>query len=273
MSISSDSIGVWKLDCLKGLLDDFDSTVSKTVAIRDIKLDYDLTNVVLFSAGKSIVTLQEIITLCFNGYPDGALSLARNLYEQFIILYFFFKNQNSNKLQEYLKDYYTNYEIQRQKIQLEYYKVENNADAIQKTQDRLTRLKDSITKNTKGDYWWADANNFKDLKDKVSQLETDENSRIIVEHMHLVYRRSSVSIHANCLGNMNRLCNDADFWGVDTSPKYKCLSMPLWLATISFQFVVKAVCDELHIEDYYSNKLFELSLLYCKKMKTEFNYD
>ena len=89
MSVSYDSIDVWKLDCLKELLDSFDSAVSKTVAICDIKLDYDLTNVVLFSAGKSIVTLREILTLCYHGYPDGALSLSRNLYEQFIILYFF----------------------------------------------------------------------------------------------------------------------------------------------------------------------------------------
>ena len=43
-------------------------------------------NLVLNCTGKSLLTLRELILLCKNGFPDGALGLARNLFEQFIII-------------------------------------------------------------------------------------------------------------------------------------------------------------------------------------------
>ena len=43
-------------------------------------------NLILNCTGKSLLTLCELILLCKNGFPDGALGLARNLFEQFIII-------------------------------------------------------------------------------------------------------------------------------------------------------------------------------------------
>ena len=270
MSIECNINTEWKLDCLKSLLDGFDSMVSKTVVVRDVKLAHDLTNITLFSAGKSIVIFREIITLCTNGYPDGALALARNLYEQFIILYFFFANRNNCALQGYLDDYYANYEIQRLNILKEYYKATKNDSEELVIQGELDKIKSFIQKKTRGDYWWADANSFKELKDKVLLLIPDDGTRNIIDHMHLAYKRSSVTLHANCLGNINRLCNADDFWGVDTSQRFRGFSISLWLAALSFQYVTKAVCYELHIEDKYSDELYTLSLFYAQKMKDEF---
>lgn len=62
-----------------------------------------------------MVTAREILTLCAHGYPDGALSLGRNLYEQMIVISFFEMHKDDVDFQEYVDDFFLNYEVQRNK--------------------------------------------------------------------------------------------------------------------------------------------------------------
>lgn len=48
----------------------------------------DYPNILIHLAGKTLWTFREIICLCSFGFPEGALSLARNIYEQSITLAF-----------------------------------------------------------------------------------------------------------------------------------------------------------------------------------------
>ena len=59
--------------------------------------------------------MREIIHLSAFGYPDGALSLARNIYEHVIILAFFENHKSDNDFGNYVDDYYVDYDIQRNK--------------------------------------------------------------------------------------------------------------------------------------------------------------
>ena len=75
----------WKLNELVGVVDEFDSTICDKVNESKLKFSHDYKNLLFFMAGKSVVTTKEILCLVQCGYPEGALSLARNLYEQSVI--------------------------------------------------------------------------------------------------------------------------------------------------------------------------------------------
>ena len=94
------AVSKWRLEELDTLIDEFDSNLAGAVKKLELKESNDYQNLVLRVAGKSIVTFREILTLSAYGYPDGALSLARNLYEQFITLYFFEGYDNPESAQQ-----------------------------------------------------------------------------------------------------------------------------------------------------------------------------
>ena len=79
----------WRLDELEKIIDSMENEIEATITQQQIQTDHDYTNIILRTAGKSIVSMREIIHLSAFGYPDGALSLARNIYEHVIILAFF----------------------------------------------------------------------------------------------------------------------------------------------------------------------------------------
>ena len=79
----------WKLNELVSVVDDLESTICDEVNKSNLKFFHDYKSLLFFMAGKSVITMKEILCLVQCGYPEGALSIARNLYEQFIIAEFF----------------------------------------------------------------------------------------------------------------------------------------------------------------------------------------
>ena len=79
----------WRLAELELTVAQFDIAIGDVVSNGTIEEKQDYINIILRTAGKSIVTMREIVCLSKNGFPDGALSLARNIYEQMIIIMFF----------------------------------------------------------------------------------------------------------------------------------------------------------------------------------------
>ena len=104
----------WRLDEFLNTIDEFENLLADKVQDKDFESNsYEMA--LLHISGKSIVTTREVLTLCAHGYPDGALSLARNLYEQMITIAFFESRKNQQDFQDYVDDYYLNYEYQRNK--------------------------------------------------------------------------------------------------------------------------------------------------------------
>ena len=266
---SSPQAAIWRLNEIDKIIDGFDSTVSKYVKVRQIKYDYDYTNIILTMAGKSIVTMREILCLSLFGYPDGALSLSRNIYEQFIVLLFLSKKRHSPDFPQIIENYYHNYEVQRLKNTKAQYELLNLPAEYEEAKQKLITYKQNNNINKDNDYWWAGVNTFAELKNKAVEMVTDENIKTIINHMHIGYKRACVSLHASCLGNYIRLGFDQDATVIDTSPTQKGHSFPLWLSTMSMMLVVEAVCKELLINDSFHDQLFELGIFYAQKKNEE----
>lgn len=67
----------------------------------------DINYYFLSTYAKAILTVREALYLLSNGYPDGALSRAREVYEQMVIA-FYIKNNYSDVL---IKRYFDDYEL------------------------------------------------------------------------------------------------------------------------------------------------------------------
>ena len=75
------AIEKWKLNDFMEIIDGFEDVLADTTHHK-MYVGNNYQTLLLHLAGKSILTSREIITLCALGYPDGALSLGRNLYER-----------------------------------------------------------------------------------------------------------------------------------------------------------------------------------------------
>ena len=106
-----DHIEKWKLNELVQVVDEFDRAICDKVNESKLKFFHDYKSLLFFMAGKSVVTMKEIICLVQCGYPEGALSLARNLYEQFVIAEFFHTHKADGNFQDYIDDFFADYEI------------------------------------------------------------------------------------------------------------------------------------------------------------------
>ena len=92
---STPAIIKWRLDDFMKIVDEFESAFADTVHHKTC-VGQNYETILLHIVGKSLVTTREILTLCAHGYPDGALSLGRNLYEQMMIVSFFELHKNDS---------------------------------------------------------------------------------------------------------------------------------------------------------------------------------
>lgn len=88
----------YKLCELEEILQEIENVVQNAIQRENIKTANDNLNFLLHTLGKSIVTIREIIILCRAGYPDGALSLSRNIFEQFVHVAYIEGQEKSEEL-------------------------------------------------------------------------------------------------------------------------------------------------------------------------------
>ena len=268
------AVSKWRLEELDTLIDEFDSNLAGAVKKLELKELNDYQNLVLRVAGKSIVTFREILTLSAYGYPDGALSLARNLYEQFITLYFFGQHNQDQNLDEYVSDYFIDYDIQRYRaLEYESQYCREDIECLKQDQSKLKRLKELANHQGKSGYWWTGKGSFRGVADEILKNENDPVIKKFLANLHLIYKRACLNVHACCFGNINRLGTPSGFVGVDTSPQLNGHELALYLATSSFIMVVGVTCRELKLDyEKFKENLNHLMLFYAKNMRSESNY-
>ena len=210
----------WRLDELDKIIDSMENEIEAAITQQQIQTGHDYTNIILRTAGKSIVSMREIIHLSAFGYPDGALSLARNIYEHVIILAFFENHKSDNDFGNYVDDYYVDYDIQRNKaLQYESKNCTQDAEALTALKNELDQLKQTAHHRVAGDYWWSGSSNFGQLVKAAIASVPDERGKRFLHGLHFTYKRACVAIHSSCIGNTLRLGVDPDFAGIDTSPQ------------------------------------------------------
>lgn len=239
----------WKLDELVSIVDGLENTICDTVNRSNLKFSHDYKSLLFFLAGKSLVTMKEILCLIQCGYPDGALSIARNLYEQFVIAEFFLTHKADSNFQDYVDDFFADYEIQQNKLLLfaaEY--VDHDIAAKQQIEQTIAGIRANSHSKKKGTYWWADKGTFGDMAIDLIERQTDPGFKRFTAMYHTIYKRACVSLHASCAGNMLRLGDHSEFCGVDNRPRMNGHSVPLLLGVYSFLCVTGIVCEEFGID-------------------------
>ena len=226
----------------------------------------DYPNILIHLAGKTLWTFREIICLCSFGFPEGALSLARNIYEQSITLAFLIEVKDEIDFQNYIEDYYIDADIQRLKVaKWEAAFSLKDSQKEQQYKDELRILKNSAHHKGNGDFWWTGHNTFSNLVEYLLSNERDQSFVKMMTGLHLIYRRACASLHAGSLGNSIRLGTQADFVGVDNSAKAQGHEIPLYFATHSFIPIVGITCHEFNLDgEVIIKKLNELAIFYFK---------
>lgn len=268
LGVHTECTKLWKLDNLALIVDSVESYIVDAVRAQHIKTGNDYLNILLYTFGKSITTMREIICLSTFGFPDGALSLARNIYEEFIVVSFFEKHRQDSDFQNYVDDYYLDYNIQRNKaLRYEAAHFDNSATLKEIENETTKAISASHRTITKQDFWWTGKGTFANVVEYIQNSETDPTIKTFLARLHFAYKRACASIHASCLGNILRLGVDSNYIGIDNSPKTSGHELPLYLATCAFIFIVSITCKELRLDDKYMNKeLNDLAAFYFKAL-------
>lgn len=261
------AITKWRLDDFMGIVDEFEDVLADMVHHKFV-VNNDYQTILLHIAGKTLVTIREILTLCAHGYSDGALSLGRNLYEQMMIASFFNIHKNDADFQSYVDDFFLSYEAQRNKFlsAIGKYADDDSEDELKK---EMEALKKRTKRKIQGDYWWAGCSSFANLIERVMQEETDLSMRKFLGVHYIRYKRACISLHAGCMGNALRIGNEANMALINTAPSVYGQSTPLDYAAVSMTAIVGFLCDAFEIDFTKYRKILNELIIFYQDMELE----
>lgn len=263
LQLSQDCINKWRLEELDQFIVEFNNYVADAINNSKIEFKTDYTNIVINIAGKSLLVMREILFLAAAGYPDGALSLSRNLYEQFIILAFFESEKAHKEFPSLIINYFLDYKKRTQHDYKYEFQLNNENALSEDTKNDSDDIIKSTHSKQRGDYWWTGQTSFRKLIEHVMSNVMDEYYAGFLSELHISYKRACTSLHASCRGNIIRLKEDFQPHMVDILPTYEAQCFPLWFATSTLIFIFGVTCKTLEIShDPYLGKLNELALFY-----------
>ena len=257
----------WRLYDLDAVINAIEDDIASAINTKKITTNQDYMNIVLRTVGRSIVSMREILQLSAHGYPDGALAIARNIYENLIILAFFENQKNGGNYSDYIEDYHADFDVKRIKAWIyESQYCKQDTTETQRLNDELNVLKKNAHHKGSGDYWWSGHGSFSQLADSVISSVDNEPLRNFLHTLHLAYKRACVSIHSSCMGNTLRLGAEPDFAGIDTAPTPNGHALPLWFSTTSFIYIVGVTCSALEVDfEQYGVELNHLAEFFFKQ--------
>lgn len=254
------------LDEFEQIIDSFEKDLSERVSLQEIVEEPNYINILIQTAGNTIVTTREVLCLCASGYADGALGLARRLYEHFIILTFFALNEHTPQFQKIIEDYYLDYErisnkhFQKQARRLAY----NNLD--EQIREANEKIKEQAHHDIRaGNYWWTGHGSFERLSEVVYDVVRNERESKIYVRMHSLYSRACASLHPTSFSNTWRLSMGSHCEGINTTPSEKGHAFPLELTVLSLIQIIGIVLEKLNVDIApYIDKLNKLGTLYVR---------
>ena len=217
---------------LYSVLEKIENEVGDAInAQKNPKGNVDYRNVLSYSLGKSLVDMREIIILCAEGMPDGALSIARNIFEQFVIVEYLNSRLDKDSFDLLLEKYQDDYVVKRAKA-LIFYETEigNSNERKVNHENELKKIKMRYNIKSLNQYWWSGCNTFSELCNVVSK-EIDCSVKNFFRFMEFIYRRASLSIHSSYMGNIMRLGSDS--FNIEMGPWITGQEVPLFLGTAS----------------------------------------
>lgn len=252
----------YKLNELEQILAKCEDDISSRIEELELKETEDNLNFLLYTIGKSFVTTREIILLCWSGFPDGALALARNIYEQLIITLYIEKNSEQASLTDILHRYNADYSFQRAKcLKYEAQYLSKDKDQLEKYQSVIDEIRTQNNIKKIKDYWWAAEKGTSFLEICESVIEDNKEMEPLLRLMHLMYKRACLSLHSSCMGNRIRLGSDCS--GIDMGPWEKGQENALFLSTASLVYIVSVTYQAMGlVGDDVNKSLNELTIYY-----------
>ena len=205
----------------------------------------DINYYFLSTYAKAILTTRESLCLLENGYPDGALSRAREVYEQMVIAFYI----NNNYSDELIERYYADYELKVYKYRkLSYENIkevhiickEDYQNLENECSQKINNLKRQYGK-MRGDYWWVldrNINNFNDIQDNVG-----------ADLLIILYKRACISTHAGALSDIALLGRDNKEGSLlRTDQTWEGFETPIILLMGSFDVLTNTVFEHFKLE-------------------------
>lgn len=260
--LSPEHICRWKLNELIGIVDSFEDKLAQIVTEQHITVAEDYKNILLRYAAKSIVSVQEICILCTHGYPDGALGIARSLYEHFIYIAFFISKRNDPNFVSYVKDYFLDSEIQICKL-ADAQRTHMNEAEKKSITDRRNNARNAASRHISSPYWWTGFTRFENVVEYIRQQPISNGAENLTIRLHALYKLACSVLHSNSFGNQIRLGVDNEFAGIDTRPLTDGHEFSLELTTTTLIFIIGAICTEFNMDHkLYTDPLNDLVVYY-----------
>lgn len=249
------TIDQWKLPEIESLINELDDVFDKQSTVTKIADDFPFA--VVQTTAKAILNMREVIVLLKNGYPDGALSRGRNLFEQAAILTFLKKHSNDNEI---IRRYHDDYEVKRLDNLIKIHQfflqedkeripgVKNRLEELQQEYDKLRTLY-GVAEKYFDQYWWAKPINKK--RPTFGRISADGDFGIL----KILYNRACISTHSSAMGEAALLGrSNQDGSMLFTGPTYQGFEAPIILALGSFGLIISIAFDVINHHDESLNR-------------------
>lgn len=204
----------------------------------------DINYYYLSTYAKAILTVRETLCLLWNGYPDGALSRAREVYERMVIAFYICNNYSD----ELIERYFASHKLNAYKNQKLLYGQLKGIVSVQKEQfqqlendchQKIEKIKQQYGK-INGDYWWVldnKINSFNDMQDNVG-----------AGLLLILYKRACISTHAGALSDIALLGRDNKEGSLlRTDQTWEGFETPILLLFGSFDILTQIVFKHFNI--------------------------
>ncbi len=233
----------WNLKYYYEILHQCEDVIANEV--QKYKTGNDYPYYLLSMYAKAILNTKEVLCLLMNGFPDGALSRARDIYEQMVIALYIKKNYTENLIKRYWADY--DYQCEKCKKELygklkevqrelfkEYEELERKCDV------QINHIKKQYGKITRN-YWWTGDKKVQTFR----QMQKSVDAGVFM----VLYNRACISTHANALGDSALLGrNNKNGSLLRTDETYEGFEAPILLAMLSFDLITNIIFEYFNLK-------------------------
>lgn len=235
----------WRLDVWMKQISNVEDCISDIAGHKKVANDID--NILLRNYARIVICLKEILTLLDHGFPDGALSIARTVYEISILSAFLYKKYKEGDAQELIERYFVDQDVKAYKnLKLLHEGISKQPDASEhwkkKAQELEVKLQTIKKKygSVDGEYWWASVS-FDGKKPSFARIDQHINDDFM---LRMLYKRACIAIHASAMGSFALLGRENENGNIIyTTQTDKGFEIPLLLGMISYERFVDILCD------------------------------
>lgn len=247
----------WKLDDWMKRIEKVEDIFAPIIESK--KTGYDIDNVLIYNYAKIVLCLREILTLLKHGFPDGALSIARTVYEYDILTEFIYSKYKENGASKLLECYFVDHNVKAYKCLKE---LHEEISKIPKTSKEFKNMVSNLEMELQklkaqygrlnGQYWWAKSE-FNDKLPTFSMIDNLVNDDFL---LRIIYKRACISVHASAIGSsalLGRSNEDGNM--IYTTQTNEGFEAALLLGMISHDRIVEIMCDcwKINVEDILSD--------------------